>query len=632
MAAEVFISYASEDEWAAKRVCATLEPEGLDCWMAPRDVPPGGDWVQSIMAAIAESRLLVLVLSAASAGSGHVLREVERAVHRRPAGAAGAHRRDGPGGQPRLLRQRLALVRRPGRAASRAGASCWSPRPESGSPTRRAAGRPRSRRERLGRRRARRRRAARRVGGAAVVAARGRRLSSLGSSGPAMPPQRVAGRGRRGVVGDDRRADPLDARRLRGQRAGRQRRPVRLLRSRPQGPASSSGASSTGGPVRSSPAVAAGKVYVGSFDGNVYALRASDGHQRGAPPPASRCSPRPPSPGDTLVIGANGVLALDARSGAERWRFDTGAAGQLLARDRGRGRLRRGRRRLPLRPRPEHRRANGGRVEVGKRPMNPHPRSPSGLVYVGGAKGLQRGRRAVRQASLAARRPPAGSTPRPRWRPGSSSWAAAIATVYCPRRALRQRAMAVRRRRPGRLLADRGLRRRLHRRPTTARSTASTPPPAPSAGASPPRRPWSPRRSSRAAWSTSRPTTAALTPSRRPAERLILGACPASEHRSPAHERPTVQDDRPPPRPGLVSRPRGRLAPALLGRGGLDRPHRRARGDRARASADPARRPVEALAGGGGGRCRQWPLLAARRHRGRRLRRSSLARARPAPR
>src|SRR5687767_5824510 len=80
--ADVFISYASEDEWAAKRVCATLEPEGIDCWMAPRDVPPGGDWVHSIMSAIGSSGLLVLVLSEASARSGHVLREVERAVHR----------------------------------------------------------------------------------------------------------------------------------------------------------------------------------------------------------------------------------------------------------------------------------------------------------------------------------------------------------------------------------------------------------------------------------------------------------------------------------------------------------------------------------------------------------------------
>jgi hypothetical protein len=82
MACAVFISYASEDEAAAKRVCATLEPEGLACWMAPRDIPPGGDWVQSIMGAISSSKLLVLILSGVSSRSGHVLREVERAVRR----------------------------------------------------------------------------------------------------------------------------------------------------------------------------------------------------------------------------------------------------------------------------------------------------------------------------------------------------------------------------------------------------------------------------------------------------------------------------------------------------------------------------------------------------------------------
>lgn len=83
MAHDAFISYASRDKPAADAVCTALEGRGIRCWIAPRDVPPGIPFGQSIIEAIHGSRLLVLIFSAAANDSQHVMREVERAVGRR---------------------------------------------------------------------------------------------------------------------------------------------------------------------------------------------------------------------------------------------------------------------------------------------------------------------------------------------------------------------------------------------------------------------------------------------------------------------------------------------------------------------------------------------------------------------
>lgn len=79
---EVFISYAHEDRVVAETVCAAVERNGLLCWMAPRDVPPG-NWGASIIRAIENSRAVVLVFSSSSNRSTQVHREIERAVNRR---------------------------------------------------------------------------------------------------------------------------------------------------------------------------------------------------------------------------------------------------------------------------------------------------------------------------------------------------------------------------------------------------------------------------------------------------------------------------------------------------------------------------------------------------------------------
>lgn len=80
MAHDVFICHSSRDKAIADAVCHSLESDGIRCWISPRDVVPGTDYASSIVDAIAHSALVVLVFSSHSNGSGHVGREIERAV------------------------------------------------------------------------------------------------------------------------------------------------------------------------------------------------------------------------------------------------------------------------------------------------------------------------------------------------------------------------------------------------------------------------------------------------------------------------------------------------------------------------------------------------------------------------
>src|SRR5579862_6949246 len=77
---DVFISYSHKDKLIADRVCAAMERRRIRCWIAPRDVAPGSDWSSSIIDALGEARVMLLVFSANSNVSQQVLREVERAV------------------------------------------------------------------------------------------------------------------------------------------------------------------------------------------------------------------------------------------------------------------------------------------------------------------------------------------------------------------------------------------------------------------------------------------------------------------------------------------------------------------------------------------------------------------------
>ena len=73
---EVFISYSTQDKAKADAVCAGLEGCGLSCWMAPRDVLPGTSYEESIIRAINDCQVFVLIYSAVSNQSPHVENEV----------------------------------------------------------------------------------------------------------------------------------------------------------------------------------------------------------------------------------------------------------------------------------------------------------------------------------------------------------------------------------------------------------------------------------------------------------------------------------------------------------------------------------------------------------------------------
>ena len=79
---QVFISYSKPDQRIATDLCSYLETEGIICWIAPRDVLPGSNFPGSIIDAIDESRVVVLIFSKSSDNSPHVIRELTRAVTR----------------------------------------------------------------------------------------------------------------------------------------------------------------------------------------------------------------------------------------------------------------------------------------------------------------------------------------------------------------------------------------------------------------------------------------------------------------------------------------------------------------------------------------------------------------------
>src|SRR5437870_3463073 len=59
---------------------AALENQGVACWIAPRDMPPGRAYGAELVAAIRASRAVVLLFSHHSNASPHVLNEIERAA------------------------------------------------------------------------------------------------------------------------------------------------------------------------------------------------------------------------------------------------------------------------------------------------------------------------------------------------------------------------------------------------------------------------------------------------------------------------------------------------------------------------------------------------------------------------
>jgi hypothetical protein len=80
MSNHVFVSHSHDDAPAADLIVKALEGRGVACWVAPRDVPAGGSYAESILNAIESASCFVLIYSQSSNVSSHVMREVERAL------------------------------------------------------------------------------------------------------------------------------------------------------------------------------------------------------------------------------------------------------------------------------------------------------------------------------------------------------------------------------------------------------------------------------------------------------------------------------------------------------------------------------------------------------------------------
>ena len=105
---------------------------------------------------------------------------------------------------------------------------------------------------------------------------------------------------------------------------------IKLMSLRGGAPAVNSGSLrwsyKTGGPVGSSPALANGMVYIGSDDGNIYALDANTGSNRWIYQTGDKVFSSPTVTNGVVYIGSNdhSVYALNASDGSKRWSYQTG--------------------------------------------------------------------------------------------------------------------------------------------------------------------------------------------------------------------------------------------------------------------------------------------------------------------
>lgn len=73
---DVFLSYSSQNIEAAQAICHVLEQNGIRCWMAPRNIPPGLDYGDVIEDAIKACTTVVVLFSEPASSSQYVKSEI----------------------------------------------------------------------------------------------------------------------------------------------------------------------------------------------------------------------------------------------------------------------------------------------------------------------------------------------------------------------------------------------------------------------------------------------------------------------------------------------------------------------------------------------------------------------------
>ncbi|MBI5958387.1 MAG: toll/interleukin-1 receptor domain-containing protein [Chloroflexi bacterium] len=72
MTRQIFISYTRDDEQFAKHLADTLCETGANVWLDIYNARPGRHWARSIEQALAESKMMIVVLSPAALESAHI--------------------------------------------------------------------------------------------------------------------------------------------------------------------------------------------------------------------------------------------------------------------------------------------------------------------------------------------------------------------------------------------------------------------------------------------------------------------------------------------------------------------------------------------------------------------------------
>lgn len=81
---DFFISHSSSDAEIAQQICMQLEESGNACWIAPRNIAKGNDYISEIMNGVNRSRKLIVLISKDANNSDNVANEVHFAQYSQP--------------------------------------------------------------------------------------------------------------------------------------------------------------------------------------------------------------------------------------------------------------------------------------------------------------------------------------------------------------------------------------------------------------------------------------------------------------------------------------------------------------------------------------------------------------------